>query len=167
MEGLIKRLEEEAAEQAGEDSNRQEEARAAGHPALTVGCQAAAGNDAVQVRVELERLVSVWPQVWSRAMKTDLGTEVTRVASDGVKRCGCTAEQNVIDNTLVLQGNRGDRFGHGEDDVKVGHREQIGLVRFQPGRARQRLALAAVPIAARVVRDADVTAGVALFGMTA
>jgi hypothetical protein len=53
---------------------------------LTVGCQAAAGNNAVQVRVELERLA---PGV-EQGDKTDLGPEITGLGGDGAKRRGCT-----------------------------------------------------------------------------
>ena len=51
-EGLLEPFEEEAAEQAGEDANGEEETGAAGDPAVTVGSDAAAGDDAVQVRVQ-------------------------------------------------------------------------------------------------------------------
>ena len=57
LEGLIESLKEQAAEQARQHADRQEEAGAAGHPALTVGGQAATGNDAVQVWVYAVRTV--------------------------------------------------------------------------------------------------------------
>ena len=80
--------------------------------------------------------------------QADLGTEMTRVGCDGAQRRGRAAEQDVVDDTLVLQGDRGDRFGEGEDDMEVGHREQVGLAGFQPERTGQRLALGTVAVAA-------------------
>ena len=50
-EGLLEQFEEETAEQAGQDPDGDEEAGAAGDPAVAVGSDAAAGGDAVQVRV--------------------------------------------------------------------------------------------------------------------
>ena len=64
-EGLLEPFEEEAAEQAGEDANGEEEAGAAGDPAVTVGSDADAGDDAVQVGVKREHL----PQVCRMAKK--------------------------------------------------------------------------------------------------
>ncbi len=48
-------VQEQAAEQAREHAHRQEEAGAAGDPALAVGRQAAAGHDAVHMRMVGER----------------------------------------------------------------------------------------------------------------
>jgi len=73
--------------------------------------------------------------------EADLGAEVTRVGSYGAQARGCAAEQDVVDDALVLQGDGGDRFGHGEDDMEVGHGQQVGLAGFQPQGAGQRLAL--------------------------
>jgi hypothetical protein len=57
-----------------------------------------------------------------RGDETDLGTEMTRIGGDGAQGRGCNAEQNVVDDEFVLQGDRGDRLGDGEDNMEVRHR---------------------------------------------
>ena len=99
--------------------------------------------------------------------EADLGTEMTGVGGDGAQGRGGAAEQDVVDDALVLQGNRGDRLGDGEDHMEVRHRQQVGLACFQPGSARQRLALGAVAIPAGIIGDADMRAVVALLYMSA
>ena len=50
-----------------------------------------------------------------------------------------------------MERDLGERRGHGEHDVEVGHRQQFGLACLEPFGARQTLALRAMPITARVV----------------
>ena len=57
--------------------------------------------------------------------------------------------------------------GKGEDDVEIRHGQEFGLAVGQPLLGRGGLALWAVPVAARVVRDAQVRALFAAFDMTA
>ena len=64
-------------------------------------------------------------------------------------------------------GDGGDLLRHGEDDVEVWRCEELGLSVLKPLGARQRLAFWAVAIAARVVRDALVAAGIALLDVAA
>ena len=144
--GLVEGFEEQTAEQAGQHADRQEEARSAAHPALAVGRQPAAGHDAVQVGMVLQGLT---PGVQHRD-EADLGAEVSRVGRDGAQRRGRAAEQDVVDGALVLQGDRGDGFGEGEDDVEVRHGQQVGLAGLQPQGAGQRLALGTVAVSAGV-----------------
>ena len=85
----------------------------------------------------------------------DLGAEMLGIGGDRAQRLGGGAEQDAVDDGLVLEGDLGDRRRHGEDDVEVGHRQQIGLARrASHSRARQPLALRTVPVAAGVVGDA-------------
>ena len=101
-EGLVESLKEQAAEQAGQHADRQEETGPAGHPALAIGRQPAAGDDAVQVGMVLQGLA---PGVQHRD-DADLGAEVTRVGRNGAQRRGRAAEQDVVDDALVLQWER-------------------------------------------------------------
>jgi hypothetical protein len=64
-------------------------------------------------------------------------------------------------------GDGGDLLRHGEDDVEVWHCEEFGSSVLKPLGTRQRLALWAVAIAARVVADALVAAGIALLDVAA
>ena len=77
------------------------------------------------------------------------------------------AEHEVVDHGLVLVGDGGDLLRHGEDDVEVLDRQQLGLPVLEPLRAHQRLALRAMAIPAAVERDALVAAGIALLDVTA
>src|SRR5271168_3758117 len=76
VESVFQFFEKEPPEQAGEDGHRQEESRHAGDPTFVIGRQAAAGDDAVQMRVMQE--------VLSPGMKhgeeSDAGTRMFRVA---------------------------------------------------------------------------------------
>jgi hypothetical protein len=81
--------------------------------------------------------------------EADLGAQVAGIGGDGLERRG--AEQDVVDHALVLEGNGGDRFGDGEDDVEIGHRQQVGLARLEPFGPHQGLALRTVPITAAVI----------------
>ena len=93
--------------------------------------------------------------------------EMTRVGGDGEHRLGGRPEQQIIDHRLVVEGDVGDLGGHGEDDVEIADRQQVGLARGEPLARRRPLALGAVPIAAAVVGDAAVAAVLAAFDMAA
>jgi hypothetical protein len=62
-------------------------------------------------------------------------------------------------------GDGGDLLRYGEDDVEIWHCEELGSSVLKPLGTRQGLALWAVAIAARVVADALVAAGIALLDM--
>ena len=97
----------------------------------------------------------------------DAGAEVLGVGRDGDQGLGGGFEQQVIDDRLVVVGDVGDRPRQGEDDMEIGHRQQIGLAVGQPLLGSGGLALWAMPIAAGVVRDAQVRAVLTAFDMTA
>jgi hypothetical protein len=98
--------------------------------------------------------------------ESDLGAEMLRVSGDGAQRLGGSPEQNVVDDLLVLQGNRGNGLRYGEDDMKIRGVEKLGLTVFQPLGPRQRLAFWAVAVAAAVVADALVVTAIAALDMT-
>jgi hypothetical protein len=97
----------------------------------------------------------------------DAGAEVLGVGGDGDQGVGGGFEQQVIDDRLVLIGDVGDRSGQGEDDVEIRHGQEFGLAIGQPLLGSRGLALRTVPVAAGVVRDAQVRAVLAAFDMTA
>ncbi len=88
----------------------------------------------------------------------DARAQVLGIGGDGDQRLGGGLEQEAIDHGLVLIGDVGDRGRQGEDDVVVGHRQQLGLARGEPVLGRRALALGAVPVAAGIVGDLDVVA---------
>jgi hypothetical protein len=95
----------------------------------------------------------------------DAGAEVLGVGRDGDEGLGGGFKQQVIDDRLVLIGDVGDRSRQGKDDMEIGHRQQFGVAVGQPLLGRGGLALWAVPVAAGVVGDAEVRAGLAAFDM--
>ena len=80
--------------------------------------------------------------------RADLGTQMPRVGGDITHRLGRGAEQNGVDDALVLERDLRRRGRQGEDDMEIRHRQQFGLPRFEPCGTRQTLTLRAVPVAA-------------------
>jgi hypothetical protein len=76
--------------------------------------------------------------------KAELGPEVLRIRRDGVQSLGGGTEENAVNHSLVLTGDRGDLLWHGEYDMEVRHLEEFGLPVLDPLGASQALALRAV-----------------------
>ena len=93
--------------------------------------------------------------------------QVAGIGGDRQHRLGGCAEQQVIDDSLVVEGDLGDLGRQGEDDVEVSDRQQVGLALGQPRARGGALALGAVPVAAAVVGDPPVAAVLAGLDMTA
>ena len=66
---------------------------------------------------------------------------------------GTGAEEQVVEQSLVLEHQCGEFMRQGEDNMEVRHRQQLSGTRGQPLGACVSLALGAVPVAAGVVRD--------------
>ena len=115
-------FEEAPPKQAREHAHGQEESGSAGAPG-TVGCQAAAGHDAVHMGVMRQRRA---PGV-QHERGADPSTEVLGVGGNGQQHFGGDVEQQGIHGGLVLVCDLGDGRGQREDDVVVIDREQIGL----------------------------------------
>ena len=98
----------------------------------------------------------------AQALGNDLGAEVPGVGGDGAKRLSDGAEEEPVDDGLVLGGDLGDRRGHGEDDLEVLGGQQVRPAPFEPRSAGQRLTGRTVAVAAGVVPDAAMAAAVAL-----
>ena len=58
--------------------------------------------------------------------------EVLRIGGDREQRLGSRAEQQVVDDRLVLVGDRSDLGRQCEDYVEIADRQQIGLARRKP-----------------------------------
>src|SRR6516165_10017491 len=85
------------------------------------------------------------PRCWGSA------AIVSRVSDDGL-------EQQVVDHGLVLIGDLRDLVWHGEHDVEVRHRQQLGLALGEPLLRRRALTLWTMPVAAGVVGDESMRA---------
>ena len=77
------------------------------------------------------------------------------------------SEQNSVHQFLVLIGDGGQLFGHGEHHMEVLSIEDLRPPVVQPSRTGQRLAFRAMPISAGVIRDALAAAMVTLLDMAA
>jgi len=99
--------------------------------------------------------------------EADQRSEVPGVGADRLEGVRRRPEEEGIHEAFVLQSQRRNRFGDGEDDVEILAVEEFRVARLDPPRTRQGLTLGAVPIAARVVGDALVPARVALLDMAA
>jgi hypothetical protein len=97
----------------------------------------------------------------------DARAEVRGISGDREQRLGRGAEQQVVDDCLVLESDQGDLGRQGEDDVEIADRQQIGLAGREPILRRRALALGAMAVAARVVGDAAVAAILAALDMPA
>ena len=97
--------------------------------------------------------------------RADLGAEMFGISGNFHQGFGTTAEQETVDNGLILQGQWGQLVGHGEDDVGIRCGEEFGTARGQPAIARLPLTLWAVPVATGVERDGLMAAAGTLIQM--
>jgi hypothetical protein len=162
-EGGLQLLQKQAAEQPREDAHRQEEAGPASDPACAVERGSTAGHDAVDMRMVLQGLAPGMED----GGHAELSAEMLGVGRDGGERLRRAAEQDGIDDGLVLEGDLSGGRRHGEDDVEIRHGKEFGLSLGEPLRTRRALALWAMPIATGVVGDARRTTVVALLDMAA
>ena len=99
--------------------------------------------------------------------KPDLCTEMSPVGSDGPQSLGGCVEQDLVNRAGILEGNRGDLIGNGEDDMEVLRIEKLLPPSLDPFRSGEPLALGAITGTAAVIRDPLFSTAVALFDMTA
>ena len=155
--------EEQAPEQLAEDAHRQKKGWSGGDPALSIKRDAAARHNHVHMRVMGQRRS---PGV-KHGGDADPRAQETGIGGDRQHRLGRCAEQQVIDDGLVVEGDGGDLGGHGEDDVEVSDRQQVGCARGQPRARGSALALGTVSVAAAVIGDPPIVAVFTGLDMTA
>jgi hypothetical protein len=159
---LLSRAREQATKKPRQNMHGQEEAGSAGDPA-SIWTEAAARHDTMDMRMMCERL----PPGVQDGDHAGLGAEMSRVGADDVDRLRGRLEQDIVDERLDLESDRSDRRRHGEDDVEIRNRQELGATIGEPLRAREPLALRTMSIAAAIIRDANVSAVLASFGMSA
>ena len=106
--------------------------------------KAAGGNDAVDVRMKLQALIPTM----EHAEETDLGSKMPRIASDLQQGLGARVKEQVVNEPLVLQCERGQFLRQCEDGVDITSGQQFPLARLEPASARVALAAWAMPISA-------------------
>src|SRR2546430_13586194 len=87
------------------------------------------------------------------ANHADLCPQVLGIGRDLQQGLRAGSEQQVVEQTRVVQGQHIEFMGNSEHNMEVAGGEELSLMSRQPTLARLRLALGAVPISARVVRD--------------
>ena len=96
----------------------------------------------------------------------DPSAEMFRIQGDFLERSTHSTKQETVDDAWVLERQRCEGLRHREDDVRVGHRQHLGLACLEPVRLGTTLTLRTVTVAARVVRDPLVSAAVAFLDVT-
>jgi len=140
----------------GVDGNQ---VRCAARPPLApVGGDSAGGYEAVHVRMVGQ---SARPGVQHTQDPAET-PNVMRIRGELEERLRRGAEQDVIEIFLVAAYKRTQFSGQGEDDVKVGDRQEFLPPRFQPGVGLLVVACGATAVAAGVVDIVLLTTGVAL-----
>src|SRR6201993_5498579 len=84
------------------------------------------------------------------------------IGCDRERGLGCGLHEQIVDHPFVLVGDIGDRRRHGVDDREEATGQQLALARGEPLPRRRALALGTMPVAAGVVGDGRVRAGVVL-----
>ena len=132
------------AEDTAECLDGQEEAARGIDPSGAIEGEAAGGNDVVDMGMMLQ----VLSPGMEHAEEPDVGSQVLGIASQFEQRSGAGAEEQIVEQPLVLEDQSGELVRQGEDDVEVRHGQQLSRTRGQPFGAHVALALRAVPIAA-------------------
>ena len=99
-EGLPESGDELAAEDSTQHLDGEKEAIARGDPALVVGGKAAGGNDTMDMGMMLQFLIPTM----EHAEEADFAAQMAGIARHFQQRFGTGAEQEIVDDLLVLQG---------------------------------------------------------------
>ena len=130
---VLQFFEEATPEQPRQHPHREEEPRLARHPAVGIGREAAAGYDAVHMRMMSQgRAPGVQHQGGA-----DPGTQVLRIGGDRAQGLGGDVEQQTIEDLLVGVGDGADGRGQGEHHVVIRHGQQVRLPCFEPALRRR------------------------------
>lgn len=96
-----------------------------------------------------------------------LSAQVTWVGGDLLERVGGFLEKSVVHLAFILERERRDLGGEGEDSMKVLNGEEILAASFEPLGPLVALTLWAVAVAARIVGNLQVCAGITLLDVPA
>ena len=138
-------MEQFASKHLREDSHRDQKAWARSEPAIMSSVEATAGHDAMDVRVEEESL-GPGVQHGDRARRSSESSLAHRV-----ERPDRRLKEQRVARTPVGQEERVERGRHCEDQVEVGHGEELALLCLDPACLFQVLALRAMSVPAGVV----------------
>jgi hypothetical protein len=112
-----------------------------------VRSEAACGKYTVNVRVKLQALIPAM----EHAEETDLGTEMPWITSDFKQGLCAGMEEQVVDESLVLQGEWGQFPWQSEHSMDIASGQQFPFARLEPAPARVALASWAMSVSTGVV----------------
>ena len=141
------------AEKATQDSHRDEEVLSARDPLIAIRGDSATWDNAVDVWMMVQILT---PGV-KHCKEADLGTQMLSVSCYREKSLGNGTEEKVVDQLLVLKGQRAEAIRERKHYVEIRHTKELFLPRLKPRCPGSCLALWAMAIATGVVGDLLVT----------
>jgi hypothetical protein len=101
------------------------------------------------------------------AEEANLGAQVFRITGHFEKRFGAGPEQQIVNNLLILQSDRGQLVGQSENHMRVACGQEFTLPGGEPAAACSCLTLWAMPVTARVEGDGTMAAGRTFIDVTA
>src|SRR5205809_2341051 len=163
LKGALERLVELAAKDSAEHLDGKKEVVAWFDPARAISIQPTGWDHAMYMWVKFEFLT---PRV-QHAEEANFCTEMLGIARDFQKGLRTGAKQEIVDDLLVLQDQRGQMTRKGEDHMDVARREKFSLTCCDPPFPGSSLTLRAVAVPAGVVGDGGaMSAAGALVEMT-
>src|SRR3974377_1964329 len=164
LKSLFECVDELAAKEFTQHFLGQEIVVAGTNPAGVIGRETAGRHDTVHMGMSGELLT---PRMQDTE-EADLCAEVSGIASDFEEGFGTGAEQEIVEDFLVLQHHRSQATRQGEDHMEIARGEKLLLTRRNPAVPSGGLTLRAMAIATAVIRDGDtMSAAHALIEMTA
>ena len=151
------------AEDATEYADGQEEGIAGMDPAGVIWGQTSGGDQAVDMRMS-EQVLAPGMQ---DGQESDFSPQMFRIGGYLQQGLRTGAEQEVIEDLLVLQRQLAELVRQGEDNVDIGDRQEFVLASGDPLIASSALALGAVPITATVIGDGAIATARAPVAMPA
>ena len=103
-------------------------------------------------------MAEVLPPGVKHREKPDLRTEMSPLGSNGPQSLGGRVEQDIVDRAGILEGDRGDLVGNGEDNMEILRVEKLRPPSLDPFRPGERLALGATARTAACMRPSKSSA---------
>jgi hypothetical protein len=144
-EGPFESGDELATEDSTQHLDGKKEAIARGDPAPVIGGETTGRDHAMDMGMMFQLLI---PTV-EHAEEADFGAEMAEIARHFQQGLGTGAEQEIIDDLLVLQGQGGEPPRKSEDHMDVGDGQKFAAPRLQPTVASGGLTLGAVSVPTR------------------
>jgi hypothetical protein len=147
LEGAPESSDELAAEDTAEHLDGQEEGAAGKYPTGTIRRETTSGDYAVDMGMMLQSLI---PGM-EHAEEADPSAKMPWITSDLKQGVSAGVKEQVVDEPLVLQGERSQLSRQSEDGMYIAGGQQFPFTRLEPAQARVALAPRAMAISARVV----------------